>query len=402
MTFADLFNNTLGKVQPQAVGTQAASQLNNKMLGNLNKPVTIKKDDSDEYDRILRILDIFKQAYRLYAKDVIPSGRPDGRISQSVFREYEYIGTSTNVPEWKENANPGYGPWADKLVFNKWEDEVMKILQDPKLRKVLANTKFASQAEKDTDTEQKQKPGSGITLFTFIEELINGKGDFKDIRSKMMRKYFNVVEKEGGDSGRSGGGGSKSSSPSSTNQTPTGKKIKAGWETIKATKKLEVGKFYQLKDYVWSNETNWSGTSPSSITFYVLEVQGHKVVMVAQRSSKDIKKLLDNTLGSNNYDYTSISGNDKTELILTGSNVIKMEIYNLKAKTIYMVNESNWFNKSAGGLSQADGNRVVDSLGTIRILVDKDTDTPIKINKKFAAFSGAPNILSEMINNIII
>ena len=401
MTFTDLFNNTLGQVQQPGVTQNAATQLNNSMVRNMNQPATIKKDDSDEYDRILRILDIFKKAYRLYAKDVIPSGRPDGRISQSVFREYEYIGNATTVPDWKETANPGYGPWADKFVFNKWEDEVMKILQDPKLRKVLANTKFVSQAEKDTDTEQKQKPGSGITLFTFIEELINGKGDFKDIRSKMMRKYFNVIEKEG-DSGRSGSGGSKSSSPSSTNQTPTGKKIKAGWETIKATEKLEVGKFYQLKDYVWSNETNWSGTSPSSITFYVLEVQGDKVVMVAQRSSKDIKKLLDNTLGSNNYDYTSISGNDKTELILTGSNVSKMEIDNLKTKTLYMVNESKWFKQSAGGLSQADGNRVVDSLGTIRILVDKDTDTPIKINKKFAAFSGAPNILSEMINNIII
>ncbi|NBO22974.1 hypothetical protein EBU94_06520, partial [bacterium] len=188
MTFTDIFNNTLGKNQQQGVSKQAAIQLNNKMQSSLSKPATIDKNNSNEYDHILRILDIFKQAYRLYAKDVIPSGRPDGRISQSVFREYEYIGKESSVPDWKSNAGPGYGPWADKLVFNKWEDEVMKILEDPKFRKVLANTKFESLPEKDTDTKQKEAPGSGVTLMSFIEELLNGKGNFKDIRSKMMRK----------------------------------------------------------------------------------------------------------------------------------------------------------------------------------------------------------------------
>jgi hypothetical protein len=144
-------------------------------------------------DQIIRIIRIFEKAYRLYATDVIPSGRPNGRISQKTFREYEYIGGKGENPTWTADAGPSGGPWAAKLPYQKWQDGVMKILEEPKYRKVLANIKFVSTAESSTDTAIKN-PGSGRTLFTFINDLLAGEGTFRSVRKKILDDYFTTDE----------------------------------------------------------------------------------------------------------------------------------------------------------------------------------------------------------------
>jgi hypothetical protein len=154
-----------------------------------NKETKFKGDDY--YDHIIAIIEIFGKAYNLYATTVIPSGRPNGRISQKTFREYEFIGDGKN-PGWKEGEGPEAGPWAAKQTYQKWQDGVMGILKDPKYRKILANVKFVSEAESSTGTPAKE--GSGRSLFTFINDLTTGNGEFSKIKREMMNKYFTTKE----------------------------------------------------------------------------------------------------------------------------------------------------------------------------------------------------------------
>jgi hypothetical protein len=164
-----------------------------------DKPIELK--DGDKNDHIIKILNLFGRAYKLYATDFIPSGRPNGRISQKTMREYEYIGTQS--PTWTQDSGPGFGPWAARLPYDKWQDKITKILEDKKWRKIFANIKFVSEAETSTETPMGGK-GSGKTLFSFINDMLdNTEGSFKKHRKEIFKKYFgvdiNVGDKKDGD-----------------------------------------------------------------------------------------------------------------------------------------------------------------------------------------------------------
>ena len=188
-----------GEEKDWTVDEKEAKELQKETDELENKPVEVKADDY--YDHIIRIVTTFGKAYKLYATEVIPSGRPNGRISQKTFREYEYIGDKS-APEWSADKGPDAGPWAAKLPYQKWQDGVMGILEKPEYRKVLANVKFVSGAEASTDTQMK-KPGSGRTLFTFINDLLAGEGTFRKVRKKVLDDYFTTEEmkKKAGDDG---------------------------------------------------------------------------------------------------------------------------------------------------------------------------------------------------------
>jgi hypothetical protein len=187
------------------IDEKGARELQNAVSGE--KAATIDVSDPAQYDRILEIVKIFGRAYKMYAVDVIPSGRPEGRISQKTFREYEYIGKESSTrPEWTEDKGPESGPWAVRATYEKWQDGVMDILQDTKYRKILANSKFKNAGPN-------QEEGSGLTLFTFINDMLNEGGEygtFRQRRHALLNKYF------GGDSG----GIEEKSGPGEPDQNP--------------------------------------------------------------------------------------------------------------------------------------------------------------------------------------
>ena len=153
-------------------------------------------------DHIIKIVNIFGRAWDKYAVDEIPSGRTNAVISQKTFREYMYMGKSGSRPKFDKDSGPGYGPWASKRSFQIWQDGVMKILEDGKYRKVLANINFISKPEEETKTVMKE-PGSGITLFNFINDML-GYGedfDFRSKRERILKKYFNTDKKFGNEGG---------------------------------------------------------------------------------------------------------------------------------------------------------------------------------------------------------
>ena len=189
--------------------TNEDSELRDKVENIGDKEIPF--DSESHVDKIMEIVNLFGKAYRLYANSSIPSGRPGGRISQKTFRAYIYIGeqSSGRGGDWENGVASG-GPWAYKITFEKWEDGITKILEDPKYRKVLANIKF-----KNTGPNQDQGSGvtgkdggygsdggspnrkivSGRSLFDFINEMINPEGGFAKSRQKIMKEYFGGVDK---------------------------------------------------------------------------------------------------------------------------------------------------------------------------------------------------------------
>jgi hypothetical protein len=131
-------------------------------------------------DPVVRIVNIFIQAYNIYTTDYIPSGRPNGKVSLKTFRKYRYAGTgSAGSPD-----NPGYGKWILISAHNKFKNGIMKSLEDTELRQILANPKLTINGNK----------GAGTHLMNFINEMLNTNADMDRARFTLLQKYFNINE----------------------------------------------------------------------------------------------------------------------------------------------------------------------------------------------------------------
>ena len=186
---------------------------NRKVDAELSKEFNIDINKGPHKDLIMKIINAFGKAYRLYATDFIPSGRPGGRVSLKTFREYEYIGNSDSGRGgyWSESATPGRGPWAVSLIFNAWDDGVTEILEEPKFKSILQNAKFVypggrregsggDDAKEDrfssrsTGESTRREIKAGRSLFDFINQMINPEGGFKKARRKIMKEWFGGVD----------------------------------------------------------------------------------------------------------------------------------------------------------------------------------------------------------------
>ena len=147
------------------------------------KNIKINIDTNDRVDPIVRIANIFGDAYKLFSTPQIPSGRPNGRISQKTWREYKYLGKGTG--DWTPDRGPN-GPFAVKALFNKWEKGVMSLIEDQSLRKIFANPNLSINGN----------PGAGQTLFTFMNDMLEDDAlkDYDGARRKLLLKYFNIAE----------------------------------------------------------------------------------------------------------------------------------------------------------------------------------------------------------------
>jgi hypothetical protein len=159
-------------------------------------------------DPIMEIVRLFQRAWRLHTKPTIPSGRTGGKVSMSVYLEYEYMGSSSpGDPE-----KPGFGPWRNIELFEKWNDVVMSILSDTKYKTTVFSddAKFYWNYEdrfkaakinadilkdyKEDNIEDQAKP-LGKILLRFINGLTNDSTMYssKDGNlSKFMDEYFGL------------------------------------------------------------------------------------------------------------------------------------------------------------------------------------------------------------------
>jgi hypothetical protein len=147
------------------------------------KNIKINIDTTQNVDPIIKIVDIFGDAYNIFVTPQIPSGRPNGRVSQKTWREYKYLGKGTG--DWQPDRAPN-GPFAIKVVLDKWKKGVMTILQNPSLRKIFANPNLSINGN----------PGAGQVLFNFINDMLDDDAlkDYDAARRKLLTKYFNIAE----------------------------------------------------------------------------------------------------------------------------------------------------------------------------------------------------------------
>jgi len=118
-------------------------------------------------DPIISIIRLFQRAYRLHTPGMIPSGRSKGKVSISVFSEYEYMGSGSPG----DADSPGAGPYRNIKLFDKWQAGVDSILADTKYRPLFSeNTVF--QFEGTEGTGDKIKKG-GKMLLRFINKLLD-------------------------------------------------------------------------------------------------------------------------------------------------------------------------------------------------------------------------------------
>jgi hypothetical protein len=207
-----------GDVDKYIVENGEVEAHNRKADAELSKEFNIDVNKGPHKDLIMKIINAFGKAYRLYATDFIPSGRPGGRVSLKTFREYEYIGDSDSgrSGDWQEGQTPGRGPWAVSLIFNAWDDGVTEILEEPKFKSILQNAKFvypggrkegsgSSGGDRDDGynasgaTDSRREIKAGRSLFDFINEMINPEGGFKKSRRKIMKEWFGGIDKIEGD-----------------------------------------------------------------------------------------------------------------------------------------------------------------------------------------------------------
>jgi tetratricopeptide (TPR) repeat protein len=144
-------------------------------------------------DFILSIVRLFQRAYRIHTPGVIPSGRTDGKVSNSVFREYEYIGKSTPG----EPKAPGPGPYRNIELFETWHDGVWSVLNDTKYRPIFSDKavlRFKSDESGSGDPIEK----GGKILMAFLTRLFDdvqmyrGGSNESGALSQFIKEYFGV------------------------------------------------------------------------------------------------------------------------------------------------------------------------------------------------------------------
>jgi hypothetical protein len=138
------------------------------------------------HDSIIQIVKLFNKAYKIYTTEVIPSGRKGGKVSNRVYREYEYLGTSGG-PQAAEDGGikPGFGPFRNKKIFNKFESAILDVIKDTKYKEIFSeNVKVGSE----------KSSGNGKILLKFINNLLDGSSKLymTGAQQKFIEEYFGL------------------------------------------------------------------------------------------------------------------------------------------------------------------------------------------------------------------
>ena len=148
-------------------------------------------------DPVMSIIRLFNRAYRLHTPGAIPSGRTEGKVSVSVFNEYEYMGSGSGGSP----TSPGAGPYRNIKIFDKWKAGVDSILADTKYRPIFSeNTTLSFQSTETGKGDTVSKPGK--MLLRFINKLnddntmYSGGGTEKGSMYKFYEEYFGLAPKE--------------------------------------------------------------------------------------------------------------------------------------------------------------------------------------------------------------
>lgn len=162
----------------------------------------VKKSESfliTDSDFIIQIVQIFNRSWRIHTPGVIPSGRTGGKVSNSVFREYDNLGSGGGTPD-----SPGPGPYRNKKLWDRWNQGVMDIMADPKYRPIFSGDavfSFKTDIGVNVDGEAKKVTAEGDSikkggkvLQRFIVRLLSDSKMYGSDGAlpKFMNEYFGI------------------------------------------------------------------------------------------------------------------------------------------------------------------------------------------------------------------
>lgn len=153
--------------------------VNQSQVDDIDQEITNNVSEPD-MDRIIEIAKLMNKAHKIHTKEIIPSGRKNGKVSNKTFREYEYVGNGNSPAQQADDGGirPGIGPYRNKSVFNKFESSIIDILGNNDYRAFL-------------NTER------GKILNKFIIELLDGEKLYKTgAQRQFFSEYFNLKIKD--------------------------------------------------------------------------------------------------------------------------------------------------------------------------------------------------------------
>lgn len=167
----------------------------------------------DSADYIIEIVRAFNRAYRIHTPGTIPSGRTNGKVSNKVFREYEYLGSGGGGSA----DSPGAGPYRNKELFTTWSEGVNDILSDTKYRPLFSDKAIFRFSQGGDNVEK-----GGKILMSFITRLLNDQEMYRGaVMSKFLNEYFGISE----DFSDKKGLGARKSDPEKNSETADGIEI---------------------------------------------------------------------------------------------------------------------------------------------------------------------------------
>jgi hypothetical protein len=138
------------------------------------------------FDPIIEIVRLFHRAWRIHTPGVIPSGRTGGKVSNSVFREYEDLGSGGGTPD-----TPGSGPYRNIELYDNWYEGVQDILSDTKYRPIFSENALFKFKSVETGKEGDPIKAGGKILLRFINNLISDSKMYKEgAMNKFIQEYF--------------------------------------------------------------------------------------------------------------------------------------------------------------------------------------------------------------------
>lgn len=152
--------------------------------GDLEKEITKRNGDLvfTNADPIIEIVRLFNRSWRIHTPGVIPSGRTGGRVSNSVFREYEDLGGGNGTQD-----SPGAGPYRNIELYEQWFEAVQDILSDTKYRPIFSDKAVFKFKNEETGGVGDDIKKGGKILLRFINELLS---DSKMYKSGAMQKFI--------------------------------------------------------------------------------------------------------------------------------------------------------------------------------------------------------------------
>jgi hypothetical protein len=142
------------------------------------------------FDPIIEIVRLFHRAWRIHTPGVIPSGRTGGKVSNSVFREYEDLGGGGGTPD-----SPGSGPYRNIELYDSWYEGVQDILSDTKYRPIFNQNAIFKFKSVETGKEGDPIKAGGKILLKFINNLISDSKMYKSGAMKtFIEEYFKVTD----------------------------------------------------------------------------------------------------------------------------------------------------------------------------------------------------------------